>query len=362
MSQNLLRRAGPYAAYGALLVVLILVLLRSQGLLGRREHPTQAVPTAGVALARFGAVRTVAVQREVAPVLQFHPGQVAAIDPARIAARVMAVVREVTVRDGDTVAEGALLVQLDDTDAVARRAQAHAGVEAATARLTAAALACVRAERLSEQGNLSAQVLEGARADRDAASARVAEAGESLAEAEAAVSWHRITAPFGGRILARAVERGDLAQPGRVLVSLYRADHLRVVAALPERYAADVEAGGPLTVECAGLAPLTLAATRVSPAADAATGTVMVELDLPADVALGSTLRPGLLVRVGLAVGERARLVVPAAAIERIGQVERAWLAREGHALSIHVRTVPARAGFVEVLAGLAEGDEVLVP
>lgn len=367
----ILRRAAPFAVYGALLVALVLALLWFQGILGRPDHDLRDVPAGGVPVAaasrqsgRPGAVA--AVRRVEAPVLQLHPARVEAIDPARIAARVMAVVREVSVREGDEVEEGAPLVQLDDTDAVARRAQARAALEAAEARITAADLAFDRAERLQSSGSLTAQALESARAERDAARATGVAARELLAEAENALAWHHITAPFAGRILSREVERGDLAQPGRVLVSLYRADALRVVAALPERHVAELQAGVLLSLEFAGLAPMALAATRVLPMSDAATGTVTVHVDLAALVSAGegealrTTLRPGVLGRVGVPTGSRSRLVVSESAIERIGQVERAWLVREGHAQAVNVRTVPAEGGLVEVLSGLVEGDTVL--
>jgi RND family efflux transporter MFP subunit len=367
-----LRRFSRFAVYGALLVTLVLALLWFQGLIGRPDHDLHEVPEGGVPVGttpgRPGSAGVATpVVRSEAPLLHLHPAHVEAIDPARIAARVMAVVREVSVREGDEVAAGAPLVQLDDTDAVARRAQARAALEAADARITAADLAFDRAERLQATGSSTAQAFESAQAERDAARATGTAAREALAEAENALAWHHITAPFAGRVLSREVERGDLAQPGRVLVSLYRPDALRVVAALPERYAAELQAGALLSLEFAGLAPLVRPATRVLPMSDAATGTVTVHIDLDAEPSAGerealhTTLRPGVLGRVGVPTGTRARLVVPAGAIERIGQVERAWLVREGHAQAVNVRTVPAEAGLVEVLSGLVEGDTVLV-
>jgi len=357
MTASRSRRLGSALFYLALFVGLVLALLRFQGILGRAEHPQRAVPTAGRPTAGLGGA-TATVRREAQPELVLHPARVEAIDPARVAARVMAVVRDVLVREGDVVVAGAPLVLLDDADAEARRAQASAAVEAASARVTAAELAYERAARLNEAGNLTAQAFEGARAERDAARAHELAAREGLAEAEAALGWHRITAPFDGRVLSREVERGELAQPGRVLVSLYRSDALRVTAALPERH---VRPDLGLWLDFAGLEPRTAAVTRVLPESDARTGNVTVQLDLPAELLASDALRPGTLGRVGLEVGRRERLLVPAGAVERIGQVERAWLVREGHAVAVNVRTAPATDGALEVLAGLAEGDQVLV-
>ena len=119
-------------------------------------------------------------------------------------------------------------------------------------------------------------------------------------------------------------------------------------AALPERHA---QAEPKLWLDFTGVTPRAANVTRILPESDARTGNVTVQLDLRAEVLASGALRPGTLGRVGLPVG----------AIERIGQVERAWLVREGHALAVNVRTAPASAGMLEVLAGLAEGDQVLV-
>ncbi len=357
MTASRSRRFGSALLYAALFVGLVLVLLRFQGILGRPEHALLEVPTGGRPTASLSGT-TATVRREALPELVQYPARVEPTDPAKVAARVMAVVRDVLVREGDLVAAGAPLVLLDDADAAARRAQAAAAVEAAAARVTAAELAYGRAARLNEAGNLTAQAFEGARAERDAARAFEQAAREALAEAEAALGWHHIVAPFDGCVLSREVERGELAQPGRVLVSLYRSDALRVTAALPERHAqADLK----LWLDFTGVDPRSAPVTRILPESDARTGNVTVQLDLPAEVLASGALRPGTLGRVALEVGRRERLVVPAGAIERIGQVERAWLVREGHALAVNVRTAPASAGMLEVLAGLTEGDQVLV-
>jgi len=369
MASHSLRRTASFVLWGALFCALVLVLLKFQGIIGRTEHHPEDVSVDGVPIGQLASgvegARHVTVERERAPTLEFHSARIEAVDLARIAARVMAVVEEVSVREGDEVQEGALIVRLDAKDAQARRAQTLASVEAATARVTAAEAAHTRAAKLNADGNLSPQALEGARAERDAARAFEAAAREGLAEAENALGWHHITAPFAGRVLARTIERGDLAQPGQTLASLYRADALRVEAAIPARLLERVAVGETVTLDFQGAEMFSLPITRVLPETDPATGTVTVHVDVPRELARLGVLRPGSLGRAGVSTGSRERLVLPDAAIERIGQVERAWLVYEGHARPVNVRTVPVAplAGGeprVEVLFGLNEGDAVL--
>ena len=94
------------------------------------------------------------------------------------------------------------------------------------------------------------------------------------------------------------------------------------------------------------------------PPADARTGTVTLHLELPPS----TDLRPGLLGRMRLVVGQRSALVVPSEAVERIGQIERVQLARDGRVVPVTVRTGKLQGDRLEVLSGLAEGEQVVLP
>jgi RND family efflux transporter MFP subunit len=290
--------------------------------------------------------------------LQVHPGFVEAIDEAGVAARVMASVLEVSVREGDAVAAGQVLAVLDDRDARAGLAQAEALLEAARAQALQAQLAFQRSERLLGAEAMTAQEWEQAQAADDAARAQAESASRAVEQARVALSWYRLEAPFSGRVLARAVEPGQLALPGQRLFSLYRDDRLRLRAGVPEQLASELEPGAELAVEFDHLPARTALLVRVLPPADARTGSVTLHLELPPS----PDLRPGLLGRVLLPVGTRSALVLPRSAVEHIGQVERVRLAREGRVVIVTVRTGKLRGEAVEILSGLAEGEQVLLP
>lgn len=337
-----------------LFAALVAALLWFQGIILRDEHPPAGVPappapSSSAALAR--------VERRTVPLTQVHPGFVEAIDPAAIAPRVMATVLEVGGREGDAVAAGSLVVALDDRDARAQLAQAEAALQAAEAQSVQATLAFERAQRLHDAEALTTQEWEAARAANDAAAAGAERARQAVEQAHAALSWFRLEAPFDGRVLERLADPGDLASPGRPVLTLYRDGALRFRVAVPEERSTGLSAGDELELAFDGLPTRRAAITRVLPSADPRTGTVVLHLAL--EDAAG--LRPGLLGRLHLVVGEREALVVPEEAIERIGQVERVRLVRDGRVVPTTVRTGKRHAGDVEVLSGLSEGEEVVL-
>jgi RND family efflux transporter MFP subunit len=339
----------------ALFAGLVTALLWFQGLILRPAHATTPIP----ALPALGSgQRTARVELRATTRTQAQPGFVEAVDSAHIAARVMANVLEVSAREGETVEAGRVLVRLDDRDAQARLAQARAAHEAARAQALAAQLAFERVVRLVDGAAATTQELEGATAAKDGARAAQERAAQAVSEAEAALSWFEVRAPFDGRVLSRSVEPGQLAAPGQPLLSLYRGDQLRVAFAIPAEHAAQFAVGAACSFEIDGEPTRDATVERVLPTTDAATGTVMLRVT-PSN---SEGLRPGQLARLEIAVGAREALLAPAAAIERIGQIERVRLVQNGRVSTVIVSTGKRHGEFVEVLSGLRAGEEIVTP
>lgn len=350
-----MKRIGNRVLIAALFAALVLALLWFQGLIFRPQHALQRVPDPALLAPGERAVR---VESRTLARSQSQPGFVEAVDAAHMSARVMASVREVAVREGDRVESGALLLALDDRDARAKLAQAEAAREAARAQATAAQLAFERVERLQRGGAATEQELEGARAVHESAKAAHELAQQGVNEAQAALSWFEVRAPFAGSVLERNVEPGQLATPGQPLLTLYREDQLRVTVAAPaelaSRFGVDVECELEFDTAPARRGRI----ERVLPSADASTGSVTLHIALD-DV---TGLRPGQLARLIAPVGEREALLVPFAAVERIGQIERVRVVSSGRVSPVVVRTGKRHGEFVEVLSGLRAGDEVVAP
>lgn len=158
------------------------------------------------------------------------------------------------------------------------------------------------------------------------------------------------------------MEAGDLALPGRALVTLYEPGRMRAVVQVPASRATAVAAARDISVQLPDGRVLKPTARELLPAADPVSQTVEWRLDLPAEA---NNTRPGQTLRVlasGAPVaGAAARPSLPAEAVLRRGELTAVYVATPQGFVLRAVRVGPAAAGRVEVLAGLAAGERVAV-
>jgi RND family efflux transporter MFP subunit len=179
-----------------------------------------------------------------------------------------------------------------------------------------------------------------------------------VAEAEALSGYAKIVAPFNGVVARKLADEGDLAMPGKPLLELEGRAGLRLVADVPTLLASRVLPDAKLAVRLDTLAqPITGAVAEISPAADPASRTVRVKVDLPETAGL----RAGQFGRLAVPIGEAAFLFVPPPALVRRGQLEILFVAADGKAQMRLVRAGKETPQGIEILAGLAPGEAVVV-
>jgi membrane fusion protein (multidrug efflux system) len=351
------RMRVPRKAVAALaaLAALILLLLYLQGALGGRAVAPGEVP---LAAEQVGAAAPVAVEeREVEDVVDW-PGTVTARLTADVAPAVMARVLAVRVGVGSAVRQGDVIATLDDRALDARTQQGVAALAAAEAQAQQAEADLRRARTLFAKRAYTQQDLDAAATRAAAARAQAAQARDALNQARVALGEASVRAPFDGVIVARLVDPGDMAGPGKPVAVLQDPATLRLEANLPERCAAPLALGLPLAVRV-GSPPVEVAARveEIAPVADPTTRTRLVKLALPPQAAL----RPGAFATLRLGCDRHRALLVPAAAVQRAGQLESVRVLVDGQPRLRSVRIGKAYGDAVEVLAGLRSGDTVLV-
>ncbi|MDH5298849.1 MAG: efflux RND transporter periplasmic adaptor subunit [Desulfobulbaceae bacterium] len=289
-------------------------------------------------------VKTITVHASVPPWQQEAVGTVAAVRQATIAAKVTGVIKEMAVTLGSRVQKGAVLARLSADEITARVSQAETQLAQASRNLE-------REQRLLAQNAAAGETVKSLEEAQ-----RLAHA--SLREARAMAGYTTITAPFAGVVTRKMAEAGDLATPGMPLLLLETDQQLRVETAVAEGVIQGIKIGDqlPIRIPAAGFAGTGVVA-EMAPAADSGSLSTMVKLDIAVAVAM----RPGQYARVGLP-GDGARaLMVPEAAVQRFGQMEKLFVVEKNTARLRLVRTGQRRDGLVEIVSGLQAEEQVVV-
>jgi RND family efflux transporter MFP subunit len=285
-------------------------------------------------------------------------GLVEAVRQATLGAQVAGRITELAVKAGDPVRAGQVLARIDARTAEQAVAASRSQVAEAEANLANARRRHDRNVNLFAQKFVSQAAVDQSEAELKAALAQVDSLKANAVQASAAQTFTTITAPFAGVVGATHVELGDMAQPGRQLVTVFDPKDLRVTATLPQASLAKVRLGEPVAIELSGRAG-TVKATRVTviPLADARTHSTRVRLDLPPT----DGVLPGQFARAWFVTGTTRALAIPASALLKRGEVTAVYVVdRDGRALLRQVRAgEPVAGGMVEILAGLAGGERI---
>ncbi len=287
---------------------------------------------------------------EVREVDRTYPAEavVEAVRQATLAAQVTGRIMEARVDVGTRVKAGEVLMRIDTREATEALAGAQAQYTQSRANLT-------RIKELYAQKFISQAALDKAEADNRTAAANAARAG-------AASSHAVIVAPFAGIIAQRLAEPGEMANPGRPLISLFEPGGMRVVANIPQYKLADVRQALRGNVEFPGN-PDWLEAQRIEvlPTIDPLSHSVRVRLYLPD--ALSANIVPGLFARAHFVIGTTKKLLVPATAVVRRGELTGLYiLDPQGKPRLRQVRLGETVAnGQIEILAGISTGEKIIL-
>jgi HlyD family secretion protein len=345
-------------------------------------------------------VAVLAARYETVPSFIDAPGTVQARNRIALSSQINGFVKEMSVRVGDTIHPGQVLVRLDARDAESQKAMSRAAIDEAQAALgeakkgfqaavemRAAAKASMqlasqtfdRYQKLFEAKSVSPQELDEVRARRDASAAEAA-AREAMAAAaedriyqveakiqqakaqsgrvDVLIGWTEIKAPAAGRIVERQADAGTAIFPGSPLLVLESMERPQVIADLPTENASSLRAGMEVQVRNLGRDATVIGrVSEIVPQASAATHTVQFKVDLPA----GSTLPHGQFVRVEIPTGSRNVLLVPRRALRETGQLTGLFIADSSLKARFRlVKTDPYDADRVQVLAGVDSGENVI--
>lgn len=173
--------------------------------------------------------------------------EVVPLEAAELASPVAGPVVAVTVRPGDPVEAGALLLEIDRAPAAARLRRAEADAEAAMAEEEAAQTRLARAQRV-EGGVLAPAELEELAALARASAARTASLKAAADEVRVELGRHRLRAPFSGHLVRRTVDPGDWVTPGQLVLEVVNTAEVEIHLSADEGIASRLSPGAAVQV------------------------------------------------------------------------------------------------------------------
>lgn len=342
-------------------------LLLTSVLLAGCSRSTTAPPAPPIVEAEL--VRSVAAQE---PQTLPATGTLHAKETAAISAQIAAQIRQVLVEPGDRVRAGQLLVTLEGAaqraelnEASQAAAAAHMQQMAAQADASLAAETLARYQILKQQKSVSSQEFDEVETRSQAAQLRLESYEAQSREAEAAVAGARtqlgyteLRAPFSGVVTARLADPGTMAAPGAPLLQIDRDGPLQVFTTVDESLIGSVRPGMtvPVTIEGASGAMGSRVA-QIVPAADSASRSFLVKLDLPA----GQNLRAGTFATAQFPGAERSMILVPRSAVVQRGSLDCVYaLDSQGIAHLRYVALGNQHGDQAEILSGVAAGETLV--
>ncbi len=200
-----------------------------------------------------------------------------------LAAKIVGRVKAVNVKEGESVAAGAILVDIGDAELRANLAAAKARLRIEEINRTHQKKLADRVRSLREQATVSEEVLDEANFKVATGEQRVASATAEVARAKAMLDETKISAPFLGVVIRKNVEPGDVTAPGEPLLILEDHSTLKFRTSVTEREITRIDNGQAITVTIDALDDRALVATvtKIIPSGDLSTHEFVVEATLP---------------------------------------------------------------------------------
>jgi multidrug efflux pump subunit AcrA (membrane-fusion protein) len=376
-------------------ISLIIIMVTAITIIGRKDANSSR-ETHGVGI----KVKVLRVEEQQLSEKTQVTATVVPYERVNLAAKIMAHVREINVKEGDGFTGGQVLARLDQREIATRTSMAEAGLEQASRAVSAAEAGLMeiaaarqaaeaslsnarstyeRMEKLYQAGAASKQDYDNATehykaaraqverldaqeqaliAQRQQALAKVKEARAGLEAAAIQMDYTEIVAPFAGLVVKKMVEVGDLVGPGQPLLVVDRPPW-RVEAALNEQYLPRIHVGDTLKIEVDNLAGQQFAGrvVEINPAVDPMSRTFKIKIDLPEN----GGIKPGMFARVYLPVGQRRGIVLPETAVIKKYDLHGVFVVGEDSKAHLRYVEVGRKVdGGLEITAGLKPGEMVI--
>jgi len=339
------------------------------------------------------SVQTATVTVDSLQVTIEEEGKTHVKDLYTISAPVAATVRRTDLEEGDSVAAGETLVQLEPprstildprswAEAQARVEASEASLKEAEVRAEQAQKQRKRVERLAEEGSATERQLEQVRTEARRAIAALNAARAELAAARAALNLgvgesgssqsagYELQAPVSGRVLTIHHKSAGYVNAGKPLLSIGNTDSLEIRVEVLSEDAVRIASGMRVVLEqWGGEGPLEASVIRVERQGKEEVSALGVEeqrvqviAELKSPLQKWNQLGTGYRVLAKFIIWQKDDVLqVPTSALFRIDQNWAVFIVKDGEAHRQRVKIGRQTGLSAQVLKGLSEGDEVIV-
>ena len=292
-------------------------------------------------------------------------GTIAAVpnEDVRVSALVPGRVMMLRVAEGDAVAAGQVVAEIDAQPFEDLKRQAAAALDQAKAALENAKLNFERTDRLFKRGIAAGKEVEDARAQQATAEAGVETAQAALDMAGRQLSRTKVASPIAGQVVKRLVNVGEqvdgtAAQP---LAEVASVSVVELAANVPSEHLAVVRVGQAVDVvsDAYGTRTFPGEVIAIAPAVDPATNAALARIRVKNPDA---ALKVGMFAQARVVIGERkGALTVPPSALSRdVNGQAAVYVVANGVAQRTVVKTGLETKDAIEILSGVTEGQAVL--
>lgn len=273
-----------------------------------------------------------------------------------VSARVVANITDLPVAAGQHVSRGDVLVRLDDRDLRAKRQQAQEALRRAEATKELAQSDYERDKPLFEKQVIPKSEFDQTVLRLKTSTADVAGLEQANHDAEVTLGYAVIRSPYDGIVVDKLSDVGDLAAPGKPLLTMYESGRLWLESAVPEEQAGELRIGKSYQIRLDSLdKQMEGRLVEIVPSADTSSRTVTARVSIPGT----QNVFPGLFGRMLIPVGERERVMIPRTAVLRVGQLTMVDVNEAGALRRRSVQIGHEIGDQVEILSGLVPGEKV---
>lgn len=292
-------------------------------------------------------------------------GKIEAENSANISTRMMGYVTSVKVKTGQKVSKGQLLATISSTDLQAKKAQAEAGVNQATAMYNSAKRDYDRFVVLFSQKSASQKEMDDMTTHFEMAKAGLETAKQMKNEVMAQFSYTNITAPFSGTVTGTFVKEGDMANPGMPIVSVEGSSKLQAVVMVSESEISNIKNGMTIDVNIKSLdKTIKGKVAEVSTSARNTGGQYIVKIDLDKT----ENVLSGMFVNAVFPIGKQVEqtqnnlVLIPQEAVITQGQLKGIYVVNDDNTAILRwLRLGKIYGNDIEVLSGLTSGEKYVL-